>query len=53
MEDVYWAAEESAKTSSVEDYTHILPNGTPARKRLDHVLVSQQFDVGDVYTLER
>lgn len=45
LEDVYWAAEESVKTSSVEDYTHILPNGTPARKRLDHVLVSQQFDV--------
>lgn len=45
LRDVYWAAEESPKRSSVDDYTHIVPNGAPARKRLDHVLVSQQFDV--------
>ena len=45
LRDVYWAAEESPTASSVEDYTHVLPNGSPARKRLDHVLVSQQFDV--------
>lgn len=45
LRDVYWAAEKSAKASSVEDYTHVLPNGSPARKRLDHVLVSEQFDV--------
>lgn len=45
MRDVYWAAEDSTGASSVEDYTHVLPNGTPARKRLDHMFVSQQFDV--------
>lgn len=45
MKDVYWAAEESQRESSTEDYTHVLPNGSPARKRLDHILVSQQFDV--------
>ena len=45
LQDVYWAADESPKRSSVNDYTHIVPNGTPAQKRLDHVLVSQQFGV--------
>jgi len=45
MRDVYWAAEESAKAASTEDYTHVLPNGSPTRKRLDHILVSQQLDV--------
>lgn len=45
MRDVYWAASDSPRESSEDDYTHELPNGTPDRKRLDHVLVSQQFDV--------
>lgn len=45
LQDVYWAADESPKRSSVNDYTHVVPNGTPAQKRLDHVLVSQQFGV--------
>jgi len=45
MKDVYWAAEESPHAASTEDYTHVLPNGSPKRKRLDHILVSQQFDV--------
>lgn len=45
MRDVYWTAADSAQASSVEDYTHVVSNGTPARKRLDHVLVSRQFGV--------
>lgn len=45
LQDVYWAADESPRKSSVEDYTHIVPSGTPGQKRLDHVLVSQQFEV--------
>lgn len=45
LQDIYWAADESPTKSSVEDYTHVVPNGTPARKRLDHVLVSRQFSV--------
>lgn len=45
LQDVYWTADESLRKPSVEDYTHVVPNGTPARKRLDHVLVSQQFEV--------
>ena len=45
LQDVYWAADESLKKSSVEDYTHVVPSGTPAQKRLDHVLVSQEFKV--------
>lgn len=45
MRDVYWAAADTEQASSVDDYTHVLSNGTPSRKRLDHVLVSRQFDV--------
>jgi endonuclease/exonuclease/phosphatase family metal-dependent hydrolase len=45
MRDAYWAAESSRQESSTEDYTHIVHSGTPSKKRLDHVLVSQQFDV--------
>jgi exonuclease III len=45
MRDAYWAAAESHGAASTEDYTHVLANGSPRRKRLDHILVSQQFDV--------
>lgn len=45
MRDVYWVAEMSQQESSTEDFTHIVHNGTPSKKRLDHILVSQQFDV--------
>ena len=44
MTDVYWAAEDSQRLSSIEDFTHVLPNGSPRRKRLDHILISQHFD---------
>lgn len=44
MTDVYWGAQDSPQVSSTRDYTHILPNGSPRRKRLDHILVSQHFD---------
>lgn len=45
MRDTYWAAETGRKESSVEDFTYTIETATPARKRLDHVLVSEQFDV--------
>jgi endonuclease/exonuclease/phosphatase family metal-dependent hydrolase len=45
MRDTYWAAETGRKESSIEDFTHTIETATPARKRLDHVLVSEQFDV--------
>jgi len=43
MRDAYWIAEDSQKNASSEDHTHDIPGG--ARKRLDHVLVSDHFDV--------
>lgn len=43
MRDAYWAAAESAAQTSEEDYTHEVAGGSP--KRLDHVLVSDRFDV--------
>lgn len=45
MTDAYWAAEQSQKLPSTEDFTHIVHSGTPSRKRLDHILVSDQFEV--------
>lgn len=45
MRDVYWIAEESPREPSTTDHTHEVTNATPSRKRLDHVLVSDQFDV--------
>lgn len=45
MWDTYWAAETGQKESSVEDFTHIIETATPSRKRLDHILVSEQFNV--------
>lgn len=45
MRDVYWAGEVSRQESSAENVTHIVHSGTPSKKRLDHVLVSKEFDV--------
>jgi endonuclease/exonuclease/phosphatase family metal-dependent hydrolase len=45
MRDAYWGAETGDKKSSVEDFTHIVEAGTPSNKRLDHILVSEQFDI--------
>lgn len=45
MRDVYWIAEDSPKATSTEDYTHHIPAANPSMKRLDHILVSEQFDV--------
>lgn len=44
MKDVYWASEDSPRASSTEDYTHVLPSGSPRRKRLDHIFISHQFE---------
>ena len=45
MRDAYWAAEGSRHESSDTDFTHIVHNATPPQKRLDHILVSNQFGV--------
>lgn len=45
MKDAYWTADESEKKSSTEDHTHVVNNGNPANKRLDHILTSDHFDV--------
>lgn len=45
MRDAYWIADDSAKESSTTDYTHVVNNGNPANKRLDHVLTSDRIDV--------
>lgn len=45
MRDVYWAATESQQESSTKDFTHIVHSGNPSKKRLDHILVSEQFNV--------
>lgn len=45
MRDTYWIADESEKNSSTEDYTHVVNNGNPANKRLDHILASNHFEV--------
>lgn len=45
MQDAYWAAEQTRKAASTEDYTHVIPNASPAKKRLDHILVSEHFTV--------
>lgn len=43
MQDAYLASDDYEP--STEDYTHIIHNGTPAKKRLDHILVSSHFAV--------
>lgn len=45
MTDAYWAPDASPGLSSMEDYTHVIDVANPSRKRLDHVLVSDQFSV--------
>lgn len=45
MTDAYRTPEASPRTSSEEDYTHIIPSATPSRKRLDHIFLSDQFTV--------
>lgn len=45
LTDVYWAAESSKRASSTEDFTHIVSAATPPKKRLDHILVSERFEV--------
>ena len=45
MRDAYWSSVESAKKSSTADYTHVVHNGNPSNKRLDHILASDHFDV--------
>lgn len=45
MKDAYWTAQDSNQRSSVDDYTHIIENANPPRKRLDHILVSKHYDV--------
>lgn len=44
MSDAYWAAKESQRASSEDDFTHIVHNATPPAKRLDHLLVSETLE---------
>ena len=45
LRDAYWIAEESKRLQSTVDYSHVVPSGSPSKKRLDHVLVSDNLDV--------
>lgn len=45
MQDAYLALPDSEYQPSTTEYTHIIHNGNPSKKRLDHVLVSGHFDV--------
>lgn len=45
MRDAYWEAADSARESSMDDHTHVVHNGNPSNKRLDHLLADDQFDV--------
>lgn len=45
MCDAYLSLPESEYEPSVEDHTHVIHNGNPQKKRLDHVLVSDNFEV--------
>lgn len=45
MRDAYWAATTGGKAASTVDYTHVIETATPSKKRLDHIFVSDQFDV--------
>ena len=44
MRDAYWTADECERKSSTDDHTHVVNNGNPANKRLDHILASDHFD---------
>lgn len=45
MRDTYWHAEDSAKRSSANDYTHNFHRDNVANKRLDHLLADSHFAV--------
>ncbi|WP_336024680.1 hypothetical protein [Halobellus salinisoli] len=43
MRDTYLASPTETYEASTEEYTHIVHNGNPSKKRLDHILVSDHF----------
>lgn len=45
MKDAYLSAPAGGYEPSTEEYTHVIHNGTPSKKRLDHILVSSHFDI--------
>lgn len=45
MKDVYWHADDSLKRDSTDDHTHVVNNGNPPNKRLDHLLADDHFNV--------
>lgn len=47
MCDAYLSLEGADYAASSVDYTHEINNGSPAKKRLDHILVSEGFTVDD------
>ena len=45
MKDAYWHADNSAKQSAAEDYTHDFHQENVGNKRLDHLLADSHFNV--------
>jgi exonuclease III len=45
MQDAYLESPTEGYEASTEEYTHIIHNGNPSKKRLDHILVLDAFTV--------
>lgn len=45
MDNAYWIFETSTRADSTDDYTQVVSGGSPKHKRVDHVLVSEQFAI--------
>jgi exonuclease III len=45
MRDAYLSLPSEQYEASTEDYTHVIHNGDPSEKRLDHILVSEHFSI--------
>ncbi|EMA43111.1 hypothetical protein C449_14072 [Halococcus saccharolyticus DSM 5350] len=45
MKDAYWHANDSLELNSTEDHTHVVNNGNPPNKRIDHLLADDHFNI--------
>lgn len=45
MKDTYWHADDSLELPSTDDHTHVVNNGNPPNKRLDHILADDHFTI--------
>ena len=45
MKDAYWNADDSLKLPSTDDHTHVVNNGNPPNKRIDHILADAHFNI--------